>query len=135
MIPFLKKSCNFASEKPTYRYGDFKKAVAEVVCNEMEAFQAKYGVGLDKLRQSLLDAAPKTADSDVIITNARHYEALCLAHDSLTRVLSGLKAGLSGDLIAEDLRLTLNHLADITGGLITPQETLNSIFAHFCIGK
>ena len=25
-----------------YRYGDFKKAVADVVCNELEAFQAKY---------------------------------------------------------------------------------------------
>ena len=103
--------------------------------NKTEAFQAKYGIGLDKLRQRLLHAAPKTADSDIIVTNARHYESLCHAHDSLTRVLSGLEAGLSGDLIAEDLRLTLTYLAEITGGLITPQETLNSIFAHFCVGK
>ena len=103
--------------------------------NKTESFQAKYSIGLDALRQQLIDAAPKLPADDVVVTNARHYEALTHAHDSLSRVLSGLGAGLSGDLIAEDLRITLNHLAEITGGLITPQETLNSIFSHFCVGK
>ena len=42
---------------------------------------------------------------------------------------------IPSDLLAEDLRLTLDALADITGGAITPQETLNNIFSHFCIGK
>ena len=103
--------------------------------NKTESFQAKYSIGLDALRQQLIDAAPKLPADDVVVTNARHYEALTHAHDSLSRVLSGLGAGLSGDLIAEDLRITLNHLAEITGGLITPQETLNSIFSYFCVGK
>ena len=96
---------------------------------------AKFGVGLDELRQRLLDAVPKTADNDIVITNARHFDALTRAHDSLTRVLSGLEAGLSGDLIAEDLRLTLDTLAEITGGQITPNEVLGNIFSHFCVGK
>ncbi len=106
---------------------------------------AKYGVGLDDLRQRLIDAAPKLPDGDVIVTSARHYEALCRAHDSLTRVIAGLgennsqlstiNSQLSTDLVAEDLRLTLDALADITGGAITPQETLNNIFSHFCVGK
>ena len=99
------------------------------------AISAKFGIGLDQLRQQLINAAPKTSENDIIITNARHYEALCCAHDCLSRVLSGIRAGFSGDLIAEDLRLTLTHLAEITGGLITPQETLNSIFSSFCVGK
>ena len=103
--------------------------------NKTETFQAKYGIGLDNLRQQLIDAAPKTADTDIIITNTRHYEALTLAHDSLLRVIEGLQQQLSGDLLSEDLRLTLDHLADITGGQITPQETLNNIFSHFCVGK
>ena len=103
--------------------------------NKTETFQAKYGIGLDNLRQQLIDAAPKTADTDIIITNARHYEALTLAHESLLRVIEGLHQQLSGDLLSEDLRLTLNHLADITGGQITPQETLNNIFSTFCVGK
>ena len=103
--------------------------------NKTEAFQAKYGIGLDNLRQQLIDAAPKTADTDIIITNARHYESLTLAHESIARVIDGLQQELSGDLLSEDLRLTLNHLADITGGPITPQETLNNIFSNFCVGK
>ncbi len=105
--------------------------------NKTEAFQAKYGVGLDDLRQRFIDAAPTTSAEDVIVTSARHYEALCRAHDSLTRVIDGLgeHSLLPTDLIAEDLRLALASLADITGGAITPQETLNNIFSHFCVGK
>ena len=116
--------------------------------NKTDTFQAKFGIGLETLRQRLIDAAPKTTDNDVIITNARHYEALTNAHTHLQRVLDGMGAKmvngqwlmvnplLSGDLLSEDLRLVLADLAEITGeGQITPQETLNNIFSHFCIGK
>ena len=103
--------------------------------NKTESFQAKYGVGLDQLRQELIDAAPRTSDTDVIVTNARHYDALLRAHDSILRVIDGLQQQLSGDLLSEDLRQALDTLAEITGGQITPQETLNNIFQHFCVGK
>ncbi len=103
--------------------------------NKTPTFQAKHGIGLDDLRQQLIAAAPNTSDSDTIITSARHYEALLCAHTSLLRVLEGLHTNLPGDLLSEDLRLTLHHLSDITGGQITPQETLNNIFSHFCVGK
>ena len=66
--------------------------------NKTEAFQAKFGVGLDNLKQRLVDAAPKTSDSDVIITNARHYEALTRAHSHLQRVIDGLAASDSSTL-------------------------------------
>jgi len=105
------------------------------IVNKTEDFQAKYGVGLDRLRQRLIDSVPKASDTDVIITNARHYEALTLAHTHLQRVLSGLHNNLSGDLLAEDLRLTLDALAEITGAQITTNEVLNNIFTHFCVGK
>ena len=103
--------------------------------SQLMMISAKFGVGLDNLRQQLLDAAPKTADNDVIITNARHYEALTRAHSHLQRVLDGLQQQISGDLLAEDLRLTLDTLAEITGGQITPNEVLENIFKHFCVGK
>ena len=103
--------------------------------NKTEAFQAKFGVGLDDLRQRLIDSAPKTSDSDVIITNARHYDALIRAHAHLLRVLDGLQMEFSGDLLSEDLRLTLDTLAEITGGQITPNEVLGNIFKNFCVGK
>ena len=104
--------------------------------NKTDSFQAKYGVGLDALRQQLIDAAPHADDNDVIVTSARQYEALTHAQENLQRVIEGLDMQLSGDLLAEDLRLVLGNLAEITGeGQITPQETLNNIFSHFCVGK
>ncbi|MBR4783417.1 MAG: tRNA uridine-5-carboxymethylaminomethyl(34) synthesis GTPase MnmE, partial [Bacteroidaceae bacterium] len=63
--------------------------------NKTESFQAKYGVGIDQLRQQLLDAAPITNESDIIITNARHYDALQRAHQALLQVVDGLQKQLS----------------------------------------
>ena len=103
--------------------------------NKTSTFQAKYGVGLEILKQQLIDAAPKTSDSDVIITNARHYDALLRAHEALQRVLAGLDMQMSGDLLSEDLRQALDILAEITGGQITPNEVLGNIFKNFCVGK
>jgi tRNA modification GTPase len=98
---------------------------------------AKNGQGIETLEQAIFEAAhlPEISDSDIIITNARHYDALQRAQENIQHVLEGLKLQLSGDLLAEDLRLTLETLAEITGGQITPQETLNNIFSHFCVGK
>ena len=103
--------------------------------NKTEKFQAKFGIGLNQLRQQLIDAAPKTTDADVIVTSARHYEALIRANEHLQRVIDGLEMQLSGDLLSEDLRLTLDALAEITGGQITTNEVLGNIFKHFCVGK
>lgn len=98
---------------------------------------AKTGQGIDHLLQRLREAAgiPAISDASVIVTSARHYDALQRAHADLRRMLTAMDAGLTADLLAEDLRLCLADLADITGGAITPTETLNNIFSHFCIGK
>ena len=123
---------------PGTPYPDIPVRVDQTVIhieNKTEAFQAKFGVGLDQLRQQLIDAAPQTSDSDVIVSNARHYDALTRANEHLHRVLEGLNNNLSGDLLSEDLRLTLDTLAEITGGQITPNEVLGNIFSHFCVGK
>ena len=101
------------------------------------SISAKYGQGLDVLEDAIYQAAdiPTIQASDVVVSNARHYEALTRAHDHLIRVLDGLQQQLSGDLLSEDLRLTLDTLAEITGGQITPNEVLGNIFKNFCVGK
>ena len=98
---------------------------------------AKKSIGLDTLEAVIYKAAdiPTLTDSDVIVTNARHYDALVRAHDSIQRVIDGLQMQLSGDLLSEDLRQALDTLAEITGGQITPNEVLGNIFRHFCVGK
>ena len=98
---------------------------------------AKYGTNIDRLKQMLVTAAGIHAipQDDVVITNIRHYEALTIAHDAISRVIQGLDNNLPSDLIAQDLRDCLHHLAEITGGEITSEETLQNIFKHFCVGK
>ena len=76
-----------------------------------------------------------TAHTDsVLISNARHYEALCRAQAALERVSEGLQAALSGELLALDLHDALDALGEITGE-VSSQEVLNTIFERFCIGK
>lgn len=98
---------------------------------------AKQGTNISNLESAIYTAAdiPSIQEGDVIITNTRHYNALCQAHSNLQRVKEAFATNLSGDLIAEDLRSVLSDLAEITGGKISSQETLNSIFSEFCIGK
>ena len=98
---------------------------------------AKFGTGIDILEQAIYQAAdiPTLNDTDVIVTNARHYDALVRAQQSIQRVIDGLEQQLSGDLLSEDLRLALDQLSEITGGQITPNEVLGNIFKNFCVGK
>ena len=101
------------------------------------SISAKFGKGIDKLEQAIYEAAdiPALSDNDIIVTNARHYEALTRSHDCIQRVIDGLQMQLSGDLLSEDLRQALDTLAEITGGQITPHEVLGNIFKNFCVGK
>ena len=97
---------------------------------------AKEHLGLDALESHLVEAAalPDISQSDVIVTNARHYEALIHALDSIHRVQDGLQMQLSGDLVSQDLRECIHHLSDIVGEVST-DSVLQNIFKHFCIGK
>jgi len=98
---------------------------------------AKHNQHIDQLEQAIYQAAdiPTLSDTDIIVTNARHHDALVRAQGHLQRVLDGLNNQVSGDLLSEDLRHTLDTLSEITGGQITPNEVLGNIFKNFCVGK
>lgn len=106
------------------------------VDNEV-AISAKRNENIQLLKEKIMEAAniPEIDENTIMVTNMRHFEALHKAMTDLQRVIDGLASGLPSDLLAEDLRLCLEDLADITGGQITSQETLNNIFQHFCVGK
>ncbi len=101
------------------------------------SISAKEKIGIDKLQQLLLKAAdiPEISQSNVIVTNVRHYEALSKALEAIHRVQDGMEMGLPGDLVSQDLRECLFHLAEIVGGEITTDEVLGNIFKNFCVGK
>lgn len=124
---------NSSSAKPTIQHSNFNIQNTSSV-----DISAKYGTNITKLEQLIVEAAniPQLSESDIVITSVRHYSALLHADESLQRVIDSMNLGLSGDLLAEDLRMVIDYLAEITGEeRITPQETLQNIFTHFCVGK
>ncbi len=90
---------------------------------------------IEPLKQELVRIARASMQtSAVMLSNARHYEAVSRAHDAIVRVQQGLKDGLSGELLSMDLQDCLNALGEVTGQ-ITNAEVLANIFSKFCIGK
>ncbi|MDE6753166.1 MAG: tRNA uridine-5-carboxymethylaminomethyl(34) synthesis GTPase MnmE [Muribaculaceae bacterium] len=104
--------------------------------NEVVWLSAKTGEGVEELMGRLRSIATDGYDpqSEFIVTNARHYEALLKGSEALRRALSGLETGLSADFIAQDIREATTHLGTITGS-VTTDTLLHNIFAKFCIGK
>ncbi len=97
---------------------------------------AKQQENTEQLKEILIRAAalPAVSQSDVIVTNVRHYEALIKALSAITRVIEGLDTGLSGDFLSQDIRECMHYLGEITGQ-INSDDILGNIFAKFCIGK
>ena len=112
------------------------QAFAEVDAKKL-FISAKERTGLDELENLLIETAalPEVSQTDVIVTNLRHYDALVRALDAIHRVQDGLQMQLSGDFVSQDLRECLGHLAEIVGDSFDADTVLGNIFKHFCIGK
>ncbi|MEM6515046.1 MAG: tRNA uridine-5-carboxymethylaminomethyl(34) synthesis GTPase MnmE [Bacteroidota bacterium] len=97
---------------------------------------AKTGEGVEQLTNTLLNLINTGAlrNNETIVTNSRHYDSLIRALEEIQKVKYGLETGLSGDLLAIDIRQALHHFGEITGE-ITNDDLLGNIFANFCIGK
>lgn len=97
---------------------------------------AKTGEGIRALVATLARSVDATAAyrGEAIVTNQRHYHALCEALTALDAALDGLQHGLTSELLSEDIRAAINHLGEITGE-ITSDDILQNIFSKFCIGK
>ena len=114
---------------------DLKKNVKEINKNHFKtSLNNKESIeDLKKLIYNLFEKQ-NIYNSDIVISNSRHFEALKLAHDELIKVENGLVENKSGDLIAMDIRQILYYIGSITGE-ISSDELLGNIFANFCIGK
>ena len=97
---------------------------------------AKSKEGLEALLQKLseLTAWSTTSASKTIVTNARHADALRRTLEALQRSLDAVALSIPGDLLAQDLRVALDSLGEITGTIST-DDLLANIFSKFCIGK
>ena len=105
----------------------------DITVNILE-ISAKQGTGLDHLRQMLANWAGQDRNNEILVTNARHADALRRSSEALRSSISALDNNLSAELLAEDLRAAISHISEITGE-ITTDEILGEIFGRFCIGK
>ncbi|WP_405416226.1 tRNA uridine-5-carboxymethylaminomethyl(34) synthesis GTPase MnmE [Maribacter sp. Asnod1-A12] len=104
--------------------------------DDVKYLSAKTGEGVEELQNSLLEFVNTGAlrNNETIVTNTRHYNSLLKALEEIEKVQFGMKAELSSDLMAIDVKEALYHLGEITGQ-VTNDELLGNIFANFCIGK
>ena len=115
---------------------DIQLATLQSEITEVQLLSAKSGFGVDALTNALLNLINTGAlrNNETIVTNTRHYDALLKAFEEVQKVKHGLESGLTGDLLAIDIRQALYHFGEITGE-ITNDDLLGNIFANFCIGK
>lgn len=71
---------------------------------------------------------------EVMITSLRHKESLANASTFLKKTITGLKAGVSPEFMAFDMRQALLELGKVIGTNVT-EDILTAIFSKFCIGK
>ena len=100
------------------------------------SISAKTGTGIDELKKQLSQSVLGEFDTqtDTIVTNARHVEALTKTEEALEKAKFGLDSGVTGDFVAMDIRQAMFHLGTITGDIST-EDLLGNIFSKFCIGK
>ena len=113
-----------------------KQSTIQEHFSDVLPLSAKTGEGVEELKTKLLDFVNTGAlkDNATIVTNSRHYNALLNALEEIKKVQQGIDGGISGDLLAIDIRQALFHFGEITGE-ITSDDLLGNIFANFCIGK
>ena len=96
---------------------------------------AKTGLGVDGLTQHLKDIMGYQGNTEGgFMARRRHLQAIDQAEKHLLEGKIQLEEYKAGELLAEELRLTQQHLSEITGEF-TSDDLLGRIFSSFCIGK
>lgn len=115
---------------------DLEKFKTTLAHDQVVQLSAKQAEGLEALKEILVNYVQSqgNATGQVIVSNARHFNALKEAEESLDRVNYSLSNDIPTDLVAMDIRQCLHHLGEITGNINT-EDLLDSIFSNFCIGK
>lgn len=98
------------------------------------------GWNLDVLRRAIADAIFQSADASGagVFLLPRHRRALAESAAHLRAALEvidpGARALANPEMVAGEMRLALDALAELTGQ-ISPDDIIGRVFATFCIGK
>ena len=93
--------------------------------------------GISELEEEIKDLffhGKISFNNEVLITNARHKEALEEALESLRMVRNSIEAGMPEDFFSIDLMNAYESLGRIVGESVG-EDLVNEIFSKFCMGK
>lgn len=114
-----------------------EKKIKENLDASVLSFSAKNGDGLEPLENMITDMFFNGAiqeNNQVIITNARHVNALSSAYESLSHVVDSIENEMPEDFLSIDLMDAYETLGTIIGESVE-EDLVNEIFSKFCTGK
>ena len=125
---------------------DVLKAVQEISNNEnivkdetnrIIEISAQEDIGLGKLEniiEEMFNLSKIDINNEIVITNARHKQAVGEAKNKVKNVLESNRSGIPIDMLSIDLQNAIQHLGEITGETVS-EDVINGIFKKFCLGK
>ncbi|MDE5773488.1 MAG: tRNA uridine-5-carboxymethylaminomethyl(34) synthesis GTPase MnmE [Muribaculaceae bacterium] len=135
-ILWIINKADISSDDHLSEQKEIVQSLSHAVPKAIITLSAKEGSGIKDLTDSMTERARHGLDlqSELIVTNARHYDSLVKTRAAIDRFTAAMQSGLSTDLLTQDLREAIHHLGQITGA-ITTDTLLQTIFSRFCIGK
>ena len=103
----------------------------------VESFSSVTGKGIDAIAGQIIrfyEEKGQGKSSQILITNARHFDRIMLASSILSETIELLNRGESADIACSLLRSACEALGEITGETVS-EELVETIFSRFCIGK
>lgn len=148
MVDLTEPDCSEVVESDIREFGESRmllvgNKIDETAANAMDSrsdllpISCVSRAGIDKLRKAILDRINEgIADMSAgqVVTSARHRGCLDRAAGTISKAISASQAGESPEIVAFELRLTVDALGEITGKVYN-EEILGEIFSRFCIGK
>ena len=116
---------------------DFANPIEALTQWPMLSVSAKDRLTVNQLTQQLAQRFQSELvplDDQTVVTNARHAQSLSDCSQELQKILEGISANLTGDLLSFHLRSAIQALSAIIGDM-DHDEVLGNIFSKFCIGK
>ena len=96
---------------------------------------AKTGEGLDLFADTVdLMFGDQVPCDGSVLTNARQFDAIRRAFDSMMSALKGLHSGLTPDAVLTDVEQAMYAMGEVTGATVREDITVR-IFERFCVGK
>ena len=117
---------------PNLRYEPMRSALGRAV-----PVSCVTGEGIESLKDAIKDVAWSgaiKAEMLEVMINSRHQNALERARTAALQAADALRADVTLELVALDLRIAVNAVGEVVGKTTT-EDLLDTIFSQFCIGK